>query len=167
VQSVALRLICEREREVESFIPDEYWTLDADFKKGRSEFSAQLVQYRDAKPELGDEQAVRRIIDEIEGKPCEVADIKTTEKTIRPKAPFTTSKLQQMAANRLGFTSKKTMQIAQQLYEGVNVDPPASVLSPTCERTPSASRRSPSTRCGSGSGKSTRPTCRASPSSIR
>jgi len=121
VQSVALRLICEREREVESFIPDEYWTLDADFKKGRSEFSAQLVQYRDAKPELGDEQAVRRIIDEIEGKPCEVADIKTTEKTIRPKAPFTTSKLQQMAANRLGFTSKKTMQIAQQLYEGVNV----------------------------------------------
>ncbi len=121
VQSVALRLVCEREAEVESFIPEEYWTLEADFRRGKAEFTAQLVQYRDDKPTLHDETSVRKIIDAISSSVCEIADIKTTEKTIRPKAPFTTSKLQQMAANRLGFTSKKTMQIAQQLYEGVAV----------------------------------------------
>jgi DNA topoisomerase-1 len=121
VQSVALRLVCEREAEVEGFIPEEYWTLEADFKRGKSEFSAQLVQYREDRPSLKDEASVRKIIDAIQKAPCQIADVKSTEKTIRPKAPFTTSKLQQMAANRLGFTSKKTMQIAQQLYEGVNV----------------------------------------------
>lgn len=121
VQSVALRLVCEREAEVESFIPEEYWTLDADFHKGRYNFTSQLVLYKGEKPELRDEKSVQRIIDEIRNSDCIVTDIKATEKTIRPKAPFTTSKLQQMAANRLGFTSKKTMQIAQQLYEGINI----------------------------------------------
>ncbi len=121
VQSVALRLICEREKEVESFIPEEYWSLDADFKKGKSQFTAQLVQYHGKKPVLPNEAAVNEIIGKIRNSPCEVSDIKTTDKTIRPKPPFTTSKLQQMSANRLGFTSKKTMQIAQQLYEGVNI----------------------------------------------
>lgn len=121
VQSVALRLICERENEVENFIPEEYWTLDADFKKGKQEFSAQLVLFKDEKPELRNEESVHKIIEAIKNSPCTIDDIKTTEKTIRPKAPFTTSKMQQMAANRLGFTSKKTMQIAQQLYEGINI----------------------------------------------
>lgn len=121
VQSVALRLICEREAEVENFIPDEYWSLDADFIKGKSKFTAQLVQYAGEKPDLPNEKAVQRIIDEISSSDCEVIDIKFTEKTVRPKPPFTTSKLQQSAANRLGFTSRKTMQIAQQLYEGVNI----------------------------------------------
>jgi DNA topoisomerase-1 len=121
VQSVALRLICEREREVESFIPEEYWTLDADFRKGRNEFTAQLLSHKGEKPVLQNEESVRKIIDEIGSSECEIVDIKTTEKTIKPKAPFTTSKLQQMAANRLGYTSKKTMQIAQQLYEGINI----------------------------------------------
>jgi len=121
VQSVALRLICDREREVESFIPEEYWTLDADFHKGKHDFSAQLVMYRNEKPELKNEESVQKIIDDIKASDCMIEDIKTTEKTIRPKAPFTTSKLQQMAANRLGYTSKKTMQIAQQLYEGINI----------------------------------------------
>ena len=121
VQSVALRLICERESEVESFIPEEYWTLDADFHKGRNDFTAQLVSWRDEKPVLKNEESVQAIIKEITSNECEIVDIKTTEKTIKPKAPFTTSKLQQMAANRLGYTSKKTMQIAQQLYEGINI----------------------------------------------
>lgn len=121
VQSVALRLICDREREVESFIPEEYWTLDADFHKGKYDFSAQLVMYRNEKPELKNEESVQKIVDDIKASDCMIEDIKTTEKTIRPKAPFTTSKLQQMAANRLGYTSKKTMQIAQQLYEGINI----------------------------------------------
>lgn len=121
VQSVALRLICEREKEVENFIPDEYWSLDADFVKGKSKFTAQLVQYDDKKIELPSEKSVQEIIEEIGKTSCTVADIKATEKTVRPRPPFTTSKLQQVAANRLGFTSRKTMQIAQQLYEGVNI----------------------------------------------
>ncbi|MCI1208934.1 MAG: type I DNA topoisomerase [Treponema sp.] len=121
VQSVALRLICEREHEVENFIPEEYWSLDADFIKGKSNFTAQLVQYKGTKPELKSEEEVTRIIDLIKNSDCIVSNIKYTDKTIRPKAPFTTSKMQQMSANRLGYTSRKTMQIAQQLYEGVNI----------------------------------------------
>lgn len=121
VQSVALRLICDREREVESFIPEEYWTLDADFKKGRSSFTAQLVTWRGEKGDLKNEAAVRAIIDDIAASPCSVLEVRESEKIVRPKPPFTTSKLQQTAANRLGFTSKKTMQIAQQLYEGINI----------------------------------------------
>ncbi|WP_455381752.1 type I DNA topoisomerase [Salinispira pacifica] len=121
VQSVALRLISDREAEVEAFIPEEYWTLDAELASGKHEFRAQLVKYRDGKPEIRDEAAVNEIIAALEKESFRVAEIKESEKTIRPRAPFTTSQLQQTAANRLGFTSKKTMQIAQQLYEGVNV----------------------------------------------
>ena len=121
VQSVALRLICEREEEVENFIPEEYWSLDADFSKGKTKFTAQLVKYKNETPELKSEAVVNEIIEEIKSSDCEVTNIKQTEKTVRPKAPFTTSKLQQSAANRLGFTSRKTMQIAQQLYEGINI----------------------------------------------
>ncbi|HOT58878.1 MAG TPA: type I DNA topoisomerase [Spirochaetales bacterium] len=121
VQSVALRLICEREKEVEEFIPEEYWSLDAEFKKGRHKFSAELVQFKQEKPELKKETDVQAVIDAITGKPCIVTDRKDQEKTQRPKPPFTTSKLQQAAASRLGFTGKKTMQVAQQLYEGITI----------------------------------------------
>lgn len=121
VQSVALRLICEREEEVENFLPEEYWTLDADFAKGKTKFTAQLVKYKGEAPELKSEQMVNDIIKEIQSADCIVSNIRQTEKTVRPKAPFTTSKLQQASANRLGYTSRKTMQIAQQLYEGVNI----------------------------------------------
>ena len=121
VQSVALRLICEREKEVEDFLPEEYWSLDADFTKGKSSFTAQLVKYNGEAPELKSEDAVKDIIEKIKNSPCTVSSIKKTEKTVRPKPPFTTSKLQQAAANRLGFTSRKTMQIAQQLYEGIQI----------------------------------------------
>ncbi|MDR2094929.1 MAG: type I DNA topoisomerase [Treponema sp.] len=127
VQSVALRLICEREREVESFIPEEYWTLEADFKPVKSasrkafDFTAQLVSWKGAKPDLKTEDAVNQIIAEIKDAECTVSDIRETDKTVKPRPPFTTSQLQQTAANRLGFTSRKTMQIAQQLYEGVNI----------------------------------------------
>ena len=121
VQSVALRLICEREKEVQAFIPAEYWTLEADFKVGRLSYTAQLVLWGGVKPELKNEQEVRQIIDLIKNGECEVTEIRETEKTVKPRPPFTTSQLQQTAANRLGFTSRKTMQIAQQLYEGVNL----------------------------------------------
>lgn len=121
VQSVALRLICEREKEVEDFLPEEYWSLDADFQKGKSVFQAQLVKYNGETPDLKNEEFVNQIIEKIKNSPCTVSAIKKTEKIVRPKPPFTTSKLQQAAANRLSFTSRKTMQIAQQLYEGINI----------------------------------------------
>ncbi|MDR0402967.1 MAG: type I DNA topoisomerase [Treponema sp.] len=123
VQSVALRLICEREKEVEQFIPDEYWTLDADFKTDKTarHLRAQLVSWRGKKPELKSEAEVTEIIEKLKNAECAVTDIRETEKTVKPKPPFTTSQMQQTAANRLGFTSKKTMQVAQQLYEGVNI----------------------------------------------
>jgi len=121
VQSVALRLVCEREKEVDNFIPDEYWTLEADFKSGKTNYTAQLVLWNNNKPVLRNESEVKAIIEMIHDKECIVSDVRETEKTIRPKAPFTTSQLQQTAANRLSFTSRKTMQVAQQLYEGVNI----------------------------------------------
>lgn len=121
VQSVALRMICEREKEVESFIPEEYWSLEADYKKGRFAFSGEMVLFNGEKIRPVSEAEVRAIMSEVEGKPSIVKDIRESEKTVRPKPPFTTSTLQQTAANRLGFTSKKTMQIAQQLYEGINI----------------------------------------------
>lgn len=121
VQSVALRLICEREVEVENFLPEEYWSLAADFSKGKTTFTAQLVSYKGEKPDLKSESQVNEIIEQIKNAECKVGAIKFTDKVVRPKPPFTTSKLQQAAANRLGFTSRKTMQIAQQLYEGVNI----------------------------------------------
>jgi len=121
VQSVALKLICDREDEVEKFIPEEYWTLEADFSKGKTTFTSQLVQYKGEKPNLKSEAEVKKIIDEIQNSECKVVDVKVTEKTVRPKPPFTTSKMQQAAANRLGFNSRKTMQIAQQLYEGIQM----------------------------------------------
>ncbi|MDR2181405.1 MAG: type I DNA topoisomerase, partial [Treponema sp.] len=120
VQSVALRLICEREKEVESFIPEEYWSVEADFKTARGHFRAQLVSWQGKKPEIKSEEEVEALIAAIKDSVCVVSDIKETEKTVRPRPPFTTSQLQQTAANRLGFTSKKTMQVAQQLYEGVD-----------------------------------------------
>ena len=121
VQSVALRLICEREKEVEDFLPEEYWSLDADFIKGKFRFTAQLVKYAGEKPDLKSEKDVQNIIEKIKSSECSVASKKMSEKTVRPKPPYTTSKLQQDSANRLGFTSRKTMQIAQQLYEGIQI----------------------------------------------
>jgi DNA topoisomerase-1 len=121
VQSVALRLICEREKEVESFIPEEYWTLEGDFKSGKTSFKAQLVSWKDAKPILKTEKDVNGIIAAVKDGEFTVEDIREIEKTIKPRPPFTTSQLQQTAANQLGFTSRKTMQVAQQLYEGINM----------------------------------------------
>ena len=121
VQSVALRLICEREAEVENFIPEEFWTLEGTFKKGKTAFNAQLSLYKGDKPVLKNERDVQTIIDLLQGQTSIISDIKSTEKSIHPKPPFTTSTMQQAAANRLGFTSRKTMQVAQQLYEGIAV----------------------------------------------
>jgi len=121
VQSATLKLICDREKEVESFIPEEYWTVEAELKAHRSGIKADLVLYKGEKPEIRTETEAKAIVGDLEGKPAAVSDIRSTEKIVKPKAPFTTSTLQQTAANRLGFTSKKTMQIAQKLYEGISM----------------------------------------------
>ncbi len=123
VQSVALRLICEREAELEAFIPEEYWTLEAELRKpkARSSFRASLVSLAGAKPELRRQADTQAVVDALKGAAFRVADVRETEKLLRPRPPFTTSTLQQTAANRFGFTARKTMQIAQSLYEGVAI----------------------------------------------
>jgi len=121
VQSVALKLICERDKEVEAFIPQEYWTIDAHLKKGKKTFIAQLFQYKGEKPEIKNKEETQKLIDQFKGKEFVVTDLKQKEKVTKPLAPYTTSKLQQAAATRLGYTSRKTMRIAQSLYEGVNI----------------------------------------------
>ncbi len=121
VQSVALRLICEREKEVEAFVPEEYWSLEAEIHKGKTSFRALLSSIEGEKTNIKSNEEILKIIDSLHGLPFQVSGINEQEKTTRPKPPSTTSQLQQAAANRLGFTSAKTMQIAQQLYEGVDL----------------------------------------------
>lgn len=121
VQSATLKLICDREKEVESFIPEEYWTVEAGLKSHKATLKADLALFKGEKPQIGSEAAAKAIVQALEGKPATVREIRSAEKIVKPKAPFTTSTLQQTAANRLGFTSKKTMQIAQKLYEGISM----------------------------------------------
>ena len=121
VQSVALRLICDREKEVERFIPEEYWTLDVELRKGKTSFRATMVEWKGAKPVIKNEEEVQAIMAGLDGEAATVADVRETERVLRPRPPFTTSTLQQVAANRLGYTSRKTMQVAQRLYEGVAI----------------------------------------------
>ncbi|GMO45594.1 MAG: type I DNA topoisomerase [Termitinemataceae bacterium] len=121
VQSVALRLICEREKELEAFIPQEYWTLEGVFKNGRASIEASLVSYKGEKADLKKDSDVNVIVDAIKDQDAVVGEIRSMDKTLKPKPPFTTSQMQQAAANKLGFTSKKTMQIAQRLYEGLAI----------------------------------------------
>ncbi len=121
VQSVALRLICEKEEEVQKFIPEEYFSLSATFKKGKLKFNAKCEKYKGATLDIKDKNLLNSIMQEIKGSDGVVINRKDVEKSIKPKPPLITSTLQQLAANRLGFTSKKTMQLAQQLYEGVSV----------------------------------------------
>ncbi|MBQ6904755.1 MAG: type I DNA topoisomerase, partial [Spirochaetia bacterium] len=121
VQSVALRLICDREAEVEAFTAEEYWSLDVELKKGKGSFLAQLVPQGDEKIMFHTKTEVDAFMASLAGKKYVVTDVKTVDKVLNPRAPYTTSKLQQDAAIRLGFTSKKTMQLAQQLYEGISL----------------------------------------------
>lgn len=116
VQSVALKLIVDREREILAFVPVEYWTIEADFK----EFKATLEKYHNKKIEIHTEVEANEILDKLD-KSFKIDSVEEKEKMKKPKDPFRTSTLQQMAANRLNFSSSKTMQIAQKLYEGMNI----------------------------------------------
>ncbi len=121
VQSVALKEICEREEAIDKFEPEEYWTVEIIFSYKGKEFKAALHTYKGEKTELKNKEDVDKILDGLEDKTFKVKSVQKKERRRRPLAPFITSKLQQDAARRLGFTSAKTMIIAQQLYEGVEL----------------------------------------------
>ncbi|MBQ3115322.1 MAG: type I DNA topoisomerase [Clostridia bacterium] len=123
VQSVATRLVVDREREIEGFVPKEYWTVDSDFTKenGKGKFHAKFFGDKKGKVELTNGKQVDEIVKNLDGADYVVTDIKKSTKMRNPAPPFITSTLQQEANRKLGFTSKRTMQAAQQLYEGVNV----------------------------------------------
>lgn len=122
VQSVALKLICDREEDINNFIPKEYWTLDALLStKNQKNFVAKFHSISNNKIELNSKEDVDKIIDTLKGKEFIVEEIKKGKRIKKPLPPFTTSTLQQEASKVLGFTTQKTMMIAQQLYEGIDI----------------------------------------------
>ncbi len=124
VQSVALRMIVEREREIESFQPQEYWTIDASLAKPGTPdtFTARLYgRASQRKLDIPNEEQASALVAELRDASVRVRDVKTRQVRRRPQPPFTTSTLQQEASRRFGFTAKRTMALAQQLYEGVDV----------------------------------------------
>ena len=123
VQSVALRLIIEREREIEEFVPTEYWSIAAELQPEGSQdtFIAKLFRLDGEEPILDSEQTVTPVVTDMESAAYEISKIKRGERKRNPSAPYTTSTLQQEASRRLGFTAKRTMALAQQLYEGIDI----------------------------------------------
>lgn len=121
VQTVALRLICEREDEIRAFREEEYWSVTAHLVKDAQPFDAKLHQIEGKAFTLGDEAAARKVLAAVEGVPFRVTDVKRRERRKNPAPPFTTSTLQQEAAKRLGFSARRTMTVAQRLYEGLEV----------------------------------------------
>ena len=121
VQNVALLIICNREGEIEAFVPVEYWTFEVFLKHKNKEFIAELQKYKGEKPELKNKKDVDEIINHLKDKTYKVSSIDVRDRLRNPVAPYTTSKLQQAASTSLGYNSSKTMQIAQGLYEGVSI----------------------------------------------
>lgn len=119
VQSVALRLIIDREKEINNFKPEEYWTIDGNFKKGKQEFQANFYGVDGKKKKLSNAEEVKEVMSRLKGKQFTVTDVTKKERYRNPAAPFTTSSLQQEAARKLNFRTRKTMMLAQQLYEGI------------------------------------------------
>ena len=122
VQNVALLIICNREGEIEAFIPVEYWTFGVFLKHKNKEFLAELQKYKGSKPELKTKEDVDEIMEHLKDKTYKVSSIEIKDRLRNPIAPYTTSKLQQAASTSLGYNSSKTMQIAQTLYEGVSIE---------------------------------------------
>ncbi len=123
VQSVALRMICEREDEIEAFKPVEYWTISAELEKEKATFDAELQKYLDKKIELKNEEDSNNVVEYLNDKSTEfvVDKISKRETTRKPSPPFITSTLQREASSKLGYGVAKTMQIAQKLYEGIEL----------------------------------------------
>ena len=144
VQSVALRLVVDREREITAFVPREYWTIDAALAKsaeigGGATFEAGLhsIKGKRGRVQIPNEEAARGITSDLEGAAYEVSSVRKRETRRRPAAPFITSTLQQEASRKLRFTAGRTMRVAQQLYEGLNIGDEGSVGLITYMRTDS------------------------------
>ena len=123
VQSVAVRLICEREEEIENFIPEEYWNIYATLldESSKTEFQAKLANMNGQKLEIHSQEDVDRILEDLKGAKYIITEVKKGEKKRTPAPPFTTSTMQQEASRKINFTLKKTMSVAQTLYEGVKL----------------------------------------------
>jgi DNA topoisomerase I len=121
VQTVALRLLVEREAEIRSFTPTEYWSIEALCRAEDKEFVAKLHKVAGKKPSLGSEAEAQAVVQAVRGVPFVVSEVTRKERRKRPAPPFTTSTLQQEASKRLGFSAQRTMRAAQELYEGVDI----------------------------------------------
>ncbi|MGJ9381398.1 type I DNA topoisomerase [Salipaludibacillus sp. CF4.18] len=121
VQSVAVKMIIDRENEIKAFNPEEYWSITASMKKEGQEFEAKFMAVDGKKTELSSEEEVKEVLTRIEGTEFHIDQVKKRERKRNPVVPFTTSSLQQEAARKLNYRAKKTMMIAQQLYEGIDI----------------------------------------------
>ncbi len=124
VQSVAVRLIVERERQIQAFKPQEYWEVEAELEKQKTKekpFTAKLEKIQGEKPDVKTEEDAKKIVAELSPAEFIVSSVKESQKKRKPQAPFTTSKLQQEGFNKLGFSASKTMRTAQGLYEGIEM----------------------------------------------
>ncbi len=138
VQSVALKIICEREKEIRAFVPEEYWTVTAKLQGAEGqEFLAKVIQRNGKKLELKREKEARTVVDDLEKATFIVSEVKRKERRRRPAPPFITSTLQQEAYRKLRFPARKTMLIAQRLYEGIDLGPEGPVGLITYMRTDS------------------------------
>ena len=120
VQSAALKIICDRENLIQNFVPEEYWTISVDFKKDKV-FTARLAECDGKKFNIPDKEHADAVLSELRSGKYVVKSMEEKERSRRPAAPYTTSSLQQDAANKINFTSRKTMMVAQQLYEGIDI----------------------------------------------
>ena len=121
VQSVALRLVIDRENEIRNFKPEEYWSIEGEFRYNKSKFTAKFLHYKNKPYKLKTKKDVEKITSELNGDEFEITNVNKKEKTRYPANPFTTSTLQQEAARKLNFKARKTMMLAQQLYEGIDL----------------------------------------------
>lgn len=122
VQSVTVKMICDREKEIEAFVSEEYWTIGLKLKDDKkAAFEAELASIDGDKPVINDEKTANAITDDLQQQDFIISEVKKRQRQRKPAAPFTTSSMQQDAARKLGFTSRKTMMLAQQLYEGVEL----------------------------------------------
>lgn len=137
VQSTALKLVCDREQEIKAFKPEEYWTIDGNFKKGTKKFKASFYKLNGKKASLKDAQAAQQVLQQLDGNEFDVVKVSKKERKRNPSLPFTTSSMQQEAARKINFKTRKTMMIAQQLYEGISLGRGGSVGLITYMRTDS------------------------------
>ncbi len=139
VQSVALRIICDREDEINAFIPEEYWKLDAQFhvEGQKKPLTASFYGKDGSKLDIHNQEEMNQILSELEGEDAEIRNVKKSQRSKNPPLPFTTSTLQQEASKQLNFSTQKTMRLAQQLYEGVSLKGKGTIAMITYLRTDS------------------------------